>query len=292
MMYRLAPALDDLFIDFKDYGLILKITVRFKEDIEMILDEIVRYKKDFLEQAKKRKPQAEIIEESKRTAPPLDFHKALCADSPVIRVIAEVKKASPSKGVIREDFDPVKIARRFEDCGAAAISVLTDEKYFQGSLEYLSAVRNAVEIPLLRKDFIIDEYQIYEARSAGADAILLIAAILDDDRMEQFHAVARELNMSALVEVHTGEELERVLKIPPRIIGINNRNLRDFTVDIHQTIRLRQMIPEGIIIVSESGIHNARDIALLKSHGIRAVLVGESLMRSDDPGLALKSLFS
>lgn len=256
----------------------------------MILDEIVRYKREFLKQTKKKNPQSKVMEESKRAAQPLDFHKALCLDSRVIRVIAEVKKASPSRGVIREDFDPVKIARRYEECGAAAISILTDEKYFQGSLEYLSAIRKAVKIPLLRKEFIIDEYQIYEARSAGADAILLIAAILDNDRITRFHALTRELNMSALVEVHTEEELQRVLKLPLGIIGINNRNLKDFSVDIQQTIRLCKMIPEGIIVVSESGIHTARDIALLKSHGIQAVLVGESLIRSEDPGLALKSL--
>jgi indole-3-glycerol phosphate synthase len=258
----------------------------------MILDEIVRYKKVFVEHKRKKMPLEKIRENAEKAAPPLDFHQALSKDIPAIHIIAEVKKASPSRGVIREDFEPVKIARRYEECGASAISVLTDEKYFQGSLEYLSAIRKAVEIPLLCKEFIIDEYQIYEARSAGADAILLIAAILEDNQMAQFYSLSSDLNMSVLVEVHTEDELKRTLCIHPRIIGINNRNLKDFTVDIRQTIRLCKMIPDEILVVSESGIHSASDLALLKSHRIRAVLVGESLMRSDDPGTALKNLVS
>ncbi|MBN1902006.1 indole-3-glycerol phosphate synthase TrpC [Candidatus Sumerlaeota bacterium] len=258
----------------------------------MILDEIVRYKKLFVAQSRENKPLEEVKEDARKSAPPFDFHGALSRAFPKVHVIAEVKKASPSRGVIRKDFDPVRIAMRYEECGASAVSVLTDEKYFQGSLEILRAIRNAIKIPILRKDFIIDEYQIYEARAAGADAALLIAAILKDDLMTQYYSLARSLNMSVLLEVHSEEELKRALKVNPRIIGINNRNLKDFTVDIHQTIRLCKMIPKGIIIVSESGIRDARDLALLESHGVRAVLVGESLMRSEDAGGALKSLLS
>jgi indole-3-glycerol phosphate synthase len=256
----------------------------------MILDDIVAYKKDFVAAVKRRISLGEIQVEALNAHAPKSFYDALCSPDGSIRVIAEVKKASPSKGVIREDFDPVWIARRYEDCGAAAISVLTDEKFFQGSLEYLKQVRGAIFLPILRKEFIIDEYQISEARAAGADAILLIAAILDDAEMKDFYDLARSLGMSVLLEVHSEDEAERALRIGPRFIGVNNRNLKDFTVDIRRTELIRRMIPEDICLVSESGIRSAVDIAYLKNIGAKAILVGETLMRSADPGLALREL--
>ncbi len=258
----------------------------------MILDEIVEYKRGFVAEAKRKVPLEEIKSAGENASPPLNFHSALCNTAESVRIIAEVKKASPSRGVIRSDFNPIKIARRYAECGAAAISVLTDEKYFSGSLEHLRAIRNAVSLPILRKEFIIDEYQIYEARAAGADAVLLIVAILDDAALGSFYGLARRLGMSALIEVHTDAELKRALKISPRIIGINNRNLKTFTVDLEQTARLRRMIPDGICVVSESGIKGAEDIAYLARQRVQAVLIGEMLMRAEDPGQALLTIIA
>ena len=255
-----------------------------------ILEEIAAYKRAFVEESRRRAPFAEIRKQANRAPAALDFLVALRDPKGIVRVIAEVKKASPSKGIIRPDFDPASIARRYAECGAAAISVLTDEKYFQGSLENLRAIREAVALPLLRKEFIIDEYQIYEARAAGADAILLITAILKDQELSRFYKIARGLEMSVLVEAHEEEEVERALKISPRIIGINNRNLKTMKVDLEQSIRLRPLIPEGICAVSESGIKTARDLALLAEHNIHAALVGEALMQAPDPGNALLTL--
>jgi len=252
-----------------------------------ILDEIVQYKREFVKHARGKACFEEIKKRAEEIPPPLDFHAALCSPRGQIRVIAEVKKASPSKGVIRQDFDPVMIAQRYAQCGAAAISVLTDEKYFQGTLEHLRAVRQAVPLPLLRKEFVIDEYQIYEAREAGADAILLIVAILDDRDLSRFYKIARGLGMSALIEAHTKEEVSRALRISPRIIGINNRNLKTMKVDIEQSIRLRPLIPEGICVVSESGIKTKEHLFHLAGHNIQAALVGEKPMQSPDPGQAL-----
>lgn len=258
----------------------------------MILDEIVRYKREFVREQKARIPLSEIRKAVEKAPPPGDFLTALQAPPGEVRIIAEVKKASPSKGVIREDFEPVKIARRYEECGAAAVSVLTDEKYFQGSLDFLRRIRREVDLPLLRKEFIIDEYQIFESRAAGADAVLLIAAILEDSRLSSFYRLSRDLNMSALVEVHTKEEWERVKKISPRILGVNNRNLKDFTVDLSQTFHLRKEIPLKIVMVSESGIRTPEDLRLLSEHRIQAALIGETLMRAGDPGVALQTLIS
>lgn len=211
-------------------------------------------------------------------------------------MIAEVKKASPSKGVIREDFDPVAIAQSYEAGGATCLSVLTDQKFFQGSFENLAAIRSAVALPLLCKDFIIYPYQMYWARSQGADAILLIAGILSDKDLQYFLKIVKALGMTALIEVHTLEELDRVLTLEGvTLIGINNRNLKDFSVDLQTTVNLlsergSQLADQGIVVVSESGLHQPDDLTLVASAGAKAVLVGESLIRQADPGQALAQL--
>ncbi len=207
-----------------------------------------------------------------------------------VQLIAEVKKASPSKGLIRPDFDPVAIAKTYEAAGASAISVLTDEKYFQGSLEYLKAIRAEVKLPLLRKDFVVDPYQIYEARAAGADAVLLIVAALSIDELSYFRALASELGMASLVEVHTREELDVALDIKAKIIGINNRNLQTFETALYTTFDLAAEIPSDCIIVSESGISTRKDVVHLAAAGVSAILVGESLMREPDPAVKVKEL--
>jgi indole-3-glycerol phosphate synthase len=227
-----------------------------------------------------------------------------------IALIAEVKKASPSKGVICPDFDPVRIAKEYEAAGASCLSVLTDEKFFQGSLEYLRAIRQAVSLPLLRKDFIIDERQILEAIEWGADAILLIVAILDDARLKRFHDLATEAGLAVLVEVHDEEELDRVLAIGAPLIGVNNRNLKDFKVDLTITERLAAKVGQSsslfpatnvgagkmpalpFLLVAESGIFTRADVECLKACGSRAILVGESLMRSGDIGDAVSKLIN
>jgi indole-3-glycerol phosphate synthase len=207
-----------------------------------------------------------------------------------IGLIAEVKKASPSKGVICPDFDPVRIAREYEAAGASCLSVLTDEKFFQGSLDYLRAIRQAVKLPLLRKDFIIDERQILEAIEWGADAILLIVAILDDARLKRFHDLAVEAGLTVLVEVHDEEEMDRALAIGAVLIGVNNRNLKDFVVDLAVTERLAAKVSKEHLLVAESGIVTRADVDRLKTCGSRAILVGESLMRSGDIGAAVGAL--
>lgn len=207
-----------------------------------------------------------------------------------LAVIAEVKKASPSKGVIREDFDPVTIARGYEDAGAAAISILTEPQHFQGSLDHLLAVRESSTLPLLRKDFIVDLYQLYEARAAGADAVLLIAAILDGEQLHDLLEATRELEMSALVEVYEVRELDRIDFDEVSILGVNNRDLRTFEVDIDHSLRVFEHVPPDVVRVSESGLSTSADLVHLRRHGIDAVLIGETLMRRDDPGAALRRL--
>lgn len=251
----------------------------------MILDTIVAQKKLEVTALKKRG----ILPPVGEVEPPRGFQQALTS-YPGIALIAEAKKASPSKGVICQDFRPVEIARRYEAGGAQCMSVLTDEKFFQGHLDYLSQVRQAVKLPVLRKDFTIDELQIREARAHGADAILLIAAILAQSQMAEFLACARELGMDVLVEVHHERELEMALAIDSPLIGINNRNLNDFSVDLETTLRLKKEIPAGIPVVSESGIRDVDDIKYLAGHGICAVLVGESLMRAGDQDGSLRTL--
>ena len=206
-------------------------------------------------------------------------------------VIAEVKKASPSKGVIRADFDPAAIARSYEAGGAACLSVLTDIDFFQGSDAYLQQARSACSLPVLRKDFIVDAYQLHEARVLGADCVLLIAAALDDRQLSEFAFIADELGMDVLVEVHDLDELERSLPLPARLLGINNRNLKTFEVSLQNTLDLKDMVPADRVLVTESGILAPADVALMRGAGVHAFLVGEAFMRQPDPGTALRELF-
>ncbi len=251
----------------------------------MILDTIVAWKKEEVAALKARGLAAPELE----IPPPRGFLRAL-TDFPGVAIIAEAKKASPSKGVIRPDFDPVAIARSYLAGGAQALSVLTDMRFFQGSLSFISAVRAAVNLPVLRKDFIIDPLQIREARAYGADAVLLIAAILETARIKDYLALAGELGMDALVEVHDEAEVEKAVAAGSRLIGVNNRDLRDFSMDLNTTFRLQKMIPAEIPLVSESGIRDHHDMQRLAEHGVRAALVGETLMRAADPADALRAL--
>ncbi|MFC0268244.1 indole-3-glycerol phosphate synthase TrpC [Kushneria aurantia] len=206
-------------------------------------------------------------------------------------VIAEVKKASPSKGVIRADFDPVEIARRYEAGGAACLSVLTDVDYFQGCERFLIAARGACQLPVLRKDFIIDPWQVYESRTMGADAILLIVAALEDRQMRELNELAIRLGMDVLVEVHSAEELERALSLDLALVGINNRDLHTFDTRLETTFELLERVPEGVRVITESGIATRDDVARMRSGGVNAFLVGERFMREPDPGEALRQLF-
>ncbi|MGB7814785.1 MAG: indole-3-glycerol phosphate synthase TrpC [Methylotenera sp.] len=207
-------------------------------------------------------------------------------------VIAEIKKASPSKGVIRADFKPAEIAKSYEAGGAACLSVLTDVQYFQGSAEYLKQARAACNLPVLRKDFMIDAYQVYEARAMGADCILLIAAAIDLTKMRELESIAHSLGMAVLVEVHNGEELELALQLETPLLGINNRNLRTFDVTLDTTLGLLARIPAGKIVVTESGIFTADDVALMRDNNVHTFLVGEAFMRQDDPGVELAKVFA
>ncbi len=254
-----------------------------------ILDKIVATKKQHVEQAKERISRASLEAQLANAAPPRDFFAAL-SDAGNIHLIAEVKKASPSAGVIRDDFDPVAIAQTYEAHGATCISVLTDEPYFQGHLDYLTAIRQQVRIPLLRKDFIIDPYQVIEARVAGADALLLIAECLDDCRLRGLCQTTLELGMTPLVEFYEPENLPRALESGADLIGINNRNLKTFETDLNHCIGLRQQIPAEMIMVAESGIRNHQDVQRLIDAGIQAMLVGEHLMRHQDIGRAVEQL--
>lgn len=256
----------------------------------MILDEIVEKRKIQLE----REKAAADLETVKSAALKLDrkciSFKAAFAKPDRLSVISEVKKASPSKGLIQPNFDPVKIAKEYEASGADAVSCLTEEHYFQGSSEYFKAIRKAINLPMIRKDFIIDEYQIYEARLMGADAILLIAAVLDDEKLKSFGDTARSLGLDILAETHDESELERVLALDFDIVGINNRNLKTFEVTLETTARLAGMIPKGKVIVSESGIRDNADMKTVRSYGADAVLIGETLMRSGNIGETLTAL--
>lgn len=254
-----------------------------------ILDDIYKRKLIEVAESKRRIPLDTLKEHIQKTAPAKSFGAAL-KRTDNIRIIAEIKKASPSLGVIRKDFHPVEIARIYEAGGAAAVSVLTDEKFFQGSLSYLTDVKRTVNLPALRKDFIIDQYQVYEARDAGADAILLIAALLSGDEIQDYLALSGKLGMECLVEVHSEEELKKVLQTNAHIIGINNRNLATFVTDMTTTLRLRQIIPDGKTVVSESGIKTRGDVEKLLDAGVDAILVGETLMKSRDISAKLREL--
>lgn len=255
----------------------------------MILDEIIAYKKTELEKRKSEIPIAILSKAIWNLPLPINFKKALLpSPDGRLRVIAEVKKASPSKGVIREDFDYLQIAEIYQKNGASALSILTDRNFFQGSIDYLSEIRQHVTIPLLRKDFVFDEYQIFEARGYGADAVLLIAAVLDDKQLHDFIELTLNLGMAPLVEVHDEAELERVLKTNAELIGINNRNLQTFKTDLNTTIRLIGSIPDDKIVITESGINTKDDIKSLKEVGVDAFLIGEALMREADIGKKLR----
>jgi indole-3-glycerol phosphate synthase len=254
----------------------------------MILDDIVRDKRNSLS-AVKVGTSLELQMERAMSAPRArDFRTPLTRDA--INVIAEVKRASPSKGMIRQDFDPLSLALDYEVGGAAAVSVLTEEKYFLGSLTYIETIKDAVRLPVLRKDFIFDEYQVYESRANGADALLLITAILDDATLKELLSLTERLGMTALVEVHDEAELERALLVGAGVIGINNRDLRTFKTDVSVTKRLMPLIPDDVVVVSESGISTRSDIDGLKSAGVDAFLIGEALSKEAAPSRKLAEL--
>lgn len=263
-----------------------------------ILEEIVWHKEAEVAKMRDRLPLLQLRQQVAEVAPPKDFFGALQQGKTDPALIAEVKKASPSKGVIREDFNPVAIAKAYEAGGASCLSVLTDSKFFQGSFDNLSLVRQAVDLPLLCKEFILYAYQIYFARAKGADAVLLIAAILSDRDLQYFVKIVRSLGMTPLIEVHTLTELDRVLAIESvNLIGINNRNLENFSVSLQTTkdilaARKDVLAERNITIVSESGLHRAEDLKFVKEAGAKAVLIGESLVKQKDPQAAIETLFN
>ena len=257
----------------------------------MILDTIIAHKQKELAIEQEQVPLAKLEDQISNLPPTRDFRGAITGRG-TVKLIAEVKKKSPSKGTIREDFHPVSIAEAYVENGAAAISVLTDKHFFAGELDYLRAIRDTVDVPLLRKDFTIDPYHIYQARLAGADAILLIVAALTVSQLRTFMEVAAALSLACLVEVHTREELAIALDVEARIIGINNRDLRTFHTDIATTFQLREAIPADRVVVSESGIYSREDVVKLQEAGIHAMLVGESLMRSPDIGEQVRHLLN
>jgi indole-3-glycerol phosphate synthase len=246
-----------------------------------ILERIVATKKEEVEIAIRQRPLRGLMSEATDAPAPRDFLAPL-RTSPPIRLIAEVKKASPSKGVIREDFDPVALAMAYEAGGASCISVLTDVQYFQGHLEFMTKIKQAVKIPVLRKDFVVHPYQIFEARAAGADAVLLIAECLNRQELRGLYQLIRELGMSALIELHEPSNLDAVLSTGTELIGVNNRDLTNFDVKLDRTIQLRRKIPADRILVGESGINTRKDADLLQANNVQAMLVGESLMRQTD----------
>jgi indole-3-glycerol phosphate synthase len=258
---------------------------------ETVLDKIVAAKRREIAAARQRLSEADLRRRVDDAPPVRDFFAALAQPGP-IRLIAEVKKASPSAGVIRADFDPVAIAQTYERHGATCLSVLTDEPYFQGRLEYLTAVRQKVGIPVLRKDFILDHYQLLEARAAGADAVLLIAECLDDCQLRSLHNAVIELEMTPLVELYEPQNLPRVIAAGATLVGVNNRNLHTFEVRLEHTMRLRGAIPDECVLVSESGIKTRADVERLEAAGVDAILVGESLMRDPDIGAAVDRLLA
>ena len=255
----------------------------------MILSKIIEEKRKEVDKAQKDVSLNEMKQQAGKLYIKSSFKREISRKGH-INLIAEIKKSSPSKGVLRHDFDPVKIALTYHAAGANAISVLTDERFFDGKLEYIKMVKERVTLPILRKDFIIDEYQVYESAVAGADAILLIAQILTQEELSHYHSIARDLGMDVLVEVHNAEEMQKALSSPAVIIGINNRDLTSFNVDISVTQQLIRMIPENKIIVSESGIESYEQMMFLKSLGVNAALIGETFMRVDNIGEKVREL--
>jgi indole-3-glycerol phosphate synthase len=259
-----------------------------------ILKRIMLRKAEEVAERSRRLPLAQLQSALTRASEPRGFADSLRdrIAAGASAVIAEVKKASPSKGILRADFQPAKIAESYERGGAACLSVLTDVDFFQGSDDSLMQARGACALPVIRKDFIFDPYQVYEARTIGSDCILLIVACLSDLQLSELTALAHALRMDVLVEVHDKEELDRALRVPGRLLGVNNRNLRTFEVSLETTLELMGEVPDDRILVTESGIHNREDVALMRSNGIHAFLVGEAFMRAEDPGTMLAKLFT
>ena len=253
-----------------------------------VLERIAEHKLNEVAQAKKVHPLSSL-EQSQWAR--RDFVAALAANT-TAAIIAEIKRASPSKGLIREDFDVAQIAATYAQHGARCLSVLTDIEFFQGHPDYLALAKSHCNLPILRKDFILDEYQVYESQSLGADCILLIVALLDDAQLADYCQLAQELNMAVLVESHTREELERALHLPTPLMGINNRSLHTFKTDIQLSVELKGIVPQDRIVITESGINTHADVALMQANGINTFLIGESLMRAKDIGLALHHLIT
>jgi indole-3-glycerol phosphate synthase len=254
-----------------------------------ILERILAAKRAEVAAAKEKIPEKEMRARAATATPARDFVGALRSKRPA--VVAEIKRASPSKGLLRESFDPAAIARSYEKAGAACISVLTDTQFFQGSSTHLQQARAACALPALRKDFLIDPYQAYESRALGADCVLLIAACLEDRQMRELEALALDLGMAMLVEVHDADELERALELKTPLVGINNRNLRTFETRLDTTLNLLPRVPKDRIVITESGILSPPDVARMRAAGVHTFLVGEAFMRAPDPGSALRSLF-
>lgn len=259
-----------------------------------VLKKILRRKIEEISASADEESLSALAQRATQASPPRGFVNAL--QQRVARgdsaVIAEIKKASPSKGVIREHFDPRAIARSYAEGGAACLSVLTDKDFFQGSAQYLIDARNACELPVIRKDFLVDQYQIYEARAMGADCVLLIVAALGDAMLAELYGLAHHLGMDVLIEVHDGDELERAMQLSPALIGINNRDLRTFDVTLQTTLDLLDQIPDDVMVVTESGILSTADVSLMREHNVNAFLVGEAFMRAESPGQTLAELFA
>ena len=258
-----------------------------------ILNRILQRKIEEIAVAKQQAPLAQLQQQLDTASAPRGFRRALRdkQSSGLSAVIAEIKKASPSKGVIREDFDPVQIAKSYAAGGAACISVLTDRDFFQGHDDFLVAARNACLLPVIRKDFIIDPYQVYEARALGADCVLLIVAALEDRALRDLYRLSSDLGMDTLVEVHNQHELERAMLLDLDMLGINNRNLHTFETSLSTTLDLLDQLPESCLVVTESGIHSSEDVQLMRDHGVNSFLVGEAFMRAEEPGAELQVLF-
>jgi len=259
-----------------------------------ILKKILAHKAEEVAAAKRERPLARLREAARAAPPPRDFVTALREKIAAgqAAVIAEIKKASPSKGLLRADFDPAAIAASYATHGAACLSVLTDREFFQGAPHYLALARGACDLPALRKDFMIDAYQVYEARALGADCILLIAAALDVAHMRELESLARELGMAVLVEVHDAVELDSALALATPLVGVNNRDLRSFETRLATTLDLLPYVPPERLVVTESGIRARADVALMRAHGVHAFLAGEAFMRAADPGVELESMFA
>ena len=259
-----------------------------------ILEKITATKLEEVQLLKSRKSLEAVREDAFSRVLTRDFEGALRAQIKAGRaaVIAEVKKASPSKGILRDPFFPADIAQSYAEHGAACLSVLTDQVYFQGAVDYLKQARASCDLPVLRKDFLVDPYQVYESRSMGADCILLIVSCLSDAQLQEFEGIARTLDMAVLVEVHDEREMERALALKTPLLGVNNRDLKTFQVSLETTLRLKDMVPEDKLLVTESGIAQAEDVKMLIAQGVNAFLVGEAFMRAKEPGEALAAMFS